>query len=52
MPVTPQQLATILLYSRVMDIELYLVALKRAVQLYTWDDVETCTAIDSRLVGR
>jgi hypothetical protein len=51
MPVTPQQLATIPLYSRATDMELYLAALERAADLYTWDDGETCMAAKSRLSG-
>jgi hypothetical protein len=51
MPVTPQQLATIPLYSGATDVELYLAALERAADLYTWDDGETCTAAKSRLAG-
>jgi hypothetical protein len=51
MPVTPQQLATIPLYSGATDVELYFAALERAADLYTWDDGETCTAAKSRLAG-
>jgi hypothetical protein len=51
MPITPQQLVTIPLYSDATNVELYLAALERVAGLYTWDDSETCTAAKSRLAG-
>jgi hypothetical protein len=51
MPVTPQQQATVPLYSGATDVELYIAALERAATLYGWDDAETCTAAKTRLAG-